>query len=98
MMDRSTIQSAWSAHSEADWPQFTSPHQGELMTLDTVISGCVVYFLDTPEGLDAQRAAILKDCLTDLTALVEDLDTDSVPYFTRLQELAALLLATTTQA
>ncbi len=41
------------------------------MTLDTVISGCVVYFLDSPEGLDAQRLAIVEDCVADLDNLTD---------------------------
>ena len=64
------------------------------MTLDTVISGCVVYFLDTPEGLDAQRIAILEDCVTDLDDLTDELDEDCRLYFQRLRELGTLLIAT----
>lgn len=95
MSDRTTIRSAWTAHSGSDWPQFSSPHQGELMTLDTVISGCVVYFLDTPEGLDSQRKNIVQDCLTDLEALIDDLDPETLPYFLRLKELGTLLITGT---
>lgn len=62
------------------------------MTLDTVISGCVVYYLDSSEGLDDQRITIVKDCLEDLDELTETLDTDSRPYFYRLRELGAMLL------
>jgi hypothetical protein len=64
------------------------------MTLDTVISGCVVYFLDTPEGLDPQRIIILKDCVTDLDDLTDELDEDCRLYFQRLRELGTLLIAT----
>ena len=53
-MDRDAVLSLWEAHKEERWPQVGNQHEGPLMTLDTVISGCVVYFLDSPEGLDAQ--------------------------------------------
>lgn len=62
------------------------------MTIDTVISGCVVFYLDTAEGLDAQRVAIVKDCLGDLDELTEILDSESKIYFFRLRELGAMLL------
>lgn len=91
-MDRHTIATAWERHCANDWPQFSSPHQGQLMTLDTVISGCVVYYLDSSEGLDDQRITIVKDCLEDLDELTETLDTDSRSYFYRLRELGAMLL------
>ena len=92
MSDRTTIRSAWTAHSGSDWPQFSSPHQGELMTLDTVISGCVVYYLASPDGLDEQRIAIVNDCLEDLDDLTGELDTEAQPYFHRLRELGNMLL------
>jgi len=62
------------------------------MTLDTVICGCVVYFLDSQEGLDEQRRGIVGDCLSDLEALEQELEEDSQPYFQRLHELGTLLL------
>lgn len=62
------------------------------MTIDTVISGCVVFYLDSSEGLDDQRMAIVKDCLGDLDELTGTLDAESQTYFYRLRELGALLL------
>ncbi len=62
------------------------------MTIDTVIGGCVVYYLDSPEGLDDQRVAIVKDCLGDLDDLTEALDTEPQAYFYRLRELGVMLL------
>src|SRR5438105_2508061 len=32
--------SLWHSHQHAGWPRFSSPNEGALMTLDTVISGC----------------------------------------------------------
>ena len=91
-MDRSMIATAWEQHCADGWPRFSSPDQGQLMTIDTVISGCVVYFLDSSEGLDDQRVAIVKDCLGDLDELTEALDTASQAYFYRLRKLGAMLL------
>lgn len=62
------------------------------MTLDTVISGCVVYFLESLDGLDTQRLGIVKDCLRDLEDLTEELEPDCQPYFLRLRELGEMLL------
>jgi hypothetical protein len=96
-MIRQSIETAWDQHRGNDWPQFTSSNQGQLMTLDTVISGCVVYYLDTPEGLDRQRVTIVEDCLKDLDDLTGELDADSQAYFLRLRRLGEMLLATETQ-
>ena len=93
-MTRDAIVVAWEQHCAEGWPQFSSPHQGQLMTLDTVISGCVVFYLDSPEGLDDQRIAIVKDCVCDLEDLTSELDTDFQAYFLRLRQLGELLLAT----
>lgn len=93
-MTRETIASAWAHHCGEGWPQFSSANQGQLMTLDTVISGCVVFYLDSPEGLDPKRIAIVKDCLTDLDDLTPELDVDSQAYFHGLRRLGELLLAT----
>ncbi|MEO8338510.1 MAG: hypothetical protein ABI604_02205 [Nitrospirota bacterium] len=93
-MDRDAVLSLWSFHKEERWPRVGGQHEGPLMTLDTVISGCAVYFLNSPEGLDAQRIGIIEDCLADLDNLTDELDEDSQPYFQRLRQLGALLLAT----
>jgi hypothetical protein len=96
-MTRQSIETAWAQHRGNDWPKFTSSNQGHLMTLDTVISGCVVYYLDTPEGLDRQRVTILEDCLKDLDDLTGELDADSQTYFLCLRRLGEMLLATAPQ-
>lgn len=93
-MDRDAVLSLWETHKEERWPQVGSHHEGALMTLDTVISGCVVYFLDSPEGLDAQRIGIIEDCVADLDTLADELEEDCRPYFHRLRQLGALLIAT----
>ncbi|BCA55576.1 hypothetical protein W02_27160 [Nitrospira sp. KM1] len=91
-MNRETITDLWEAHKEETWPQLPSEHEGPLMTLDTVIGGCVVYYLDSSDGLDEQRRGIIGDCLLDLESLEPDLDEESRPYFRRLRELGTLLL------
>jgi hypothetical protein len=96
-MARNEVAAAWEQHCLVGWPQFSSPHQGPLMTLDTVISGCVVFFLDSPEGLDPQRIALVRDCLNELEDLTAELDTDSQAYFLRLRRLGEILLTATPQ-
>ena len=93
-MTRQAIEAAWGRHREQDWPEFSSPHQGPLMTLDTVIGGCAVFYLDSPDGLDDRRVMIVQDCLNDLDELTHDLDPDSQAYFLHLRKLGELLLAT----
>lgn len=63
------------------------------MTLDTVISGCVTYYLDSAEGLDPQRVVMVEDCLADLNGLLPDLTDEAADYFERVRTLACLLLA-----
>ncbi len=93
-MDRETVNRLWETHKHDDWPRVAGEHEGPLMTLDTVISGCVVYFLDSQDGLDEQRRAIVGDCLSDLETLEQELEEDCLPYFHRLRELGTLLLIT----
>lgn len=91
-MNHPSIASIWDAHSRDGWPQFSSSNEGQLMTLDTVIGGCAVFYLDGPEGLDSQRIAILEDCVSDLDGLLDDLPEDSLEYFRRLRQLATALV------
>lgn len=86
------IAALWEVHREAGWPTFSAPSEGQLMTLDTVISGCVTYFLDSTEGLDPQRVEILEDCVADLDALLPDVPAEASGYFERLRTLAGLVL------
>ena len=62
------------------------------MTLDTVIGGCAVFYLDGQPEMDSQRLAILEDCVADLDGLLEDLSGDSLGYFQRLRRLATALV------
>ncbi len=89
---KEAIAALWEVHREAGWPPCGSPDEGELMTLDTVISGCVTYYLDSDEGLDEQRIGILEDCVADLDGILPDLSDEAEIYFERARGLAALLL------
>ncbi|MER3422485.1 MAG: hypothetical protein C4293_03900 [Nitrospiraceae bacterium] len=86
------INSLWQVHRDAGWPKVSGLHEGELMTLDTVISGCVTYFLESEEGLDPQRVGILQSCLADLNGLLPELGDEAISYFERLMALAGLVL------
>ncbi|MYA27868.1 MAG: hypothetical protein F4Z24_00730 [Nitrospira sp. SB0666_bin_27] len=81
----------WGVHQAAEWPAGVGSREGELMTLDTVISGCVTYFFEEND-LDPQRVAILEDCLSDLEAVLPELSDDPLAYFQRVKQLGALLL------
>jgi hypothetical protein len=94
-MTRQMIEAAWNRHCGTSWPEFSSHNQGQLMTLDTVISGCVVYYLDGSDGLDDRRLVIVRDCVNDLDDLTGELEGDCQAYFLRLRQLGEMLLATT---
>lgn len=82
----------WEIHQAAEWPVGVGSREGELMTLDTVISGCVTYFFEEHE-LDPQRVTILEDCLSDLEAALPELTEEPLDYFQRVKQLGSLLLA-----
>jgi hypothetical protein len=82
----------WQVHQGAGWPRGAGPNEGELMTLDTVIGGCVTYYLESPEGLDPQRLRILQDCMDELADLMPDVGEEAAEYFERLHALGRLLL------
>jgi hypothetical protein len=92
MTSQQYIASLWEEHSRDGWPQFSSPNEGQLMTLDTVIGGCAVFYLDGQPVMDSHRLAILEDCVTDLDGLLEDLPDDTLVYFQRLRRLATALV------
>ncbi len=81
----------WEIHQTAEWPVEVGSREGELMTLDTVIGGCVTHFFEE-HGLDSQRVAILEDCLSDLNAVLPELSDESLDYFERVKQLGTLLL------
>ncbi|MCY4612456.1 MAG: hypothetical protein OXB94_02390 [Nitrospira sp.] len=81
----------WEVHQAAEWPAEVGSREGELMTLDTVVCGCVAYFFEEHE-LDPQRVTILEDCLSDLEAVLPELSEDPLDYFRRVKQLGALLL------
>ncbi len=66
------------------------------MTLDTVVSGCALYFFDAEETLDPPRIDMLQTCLAELDDLLPDLSGECIDYFGRLRRLAELLVKSTT--
>ncbi len=83
--------SLWEIHCEAGWPTGLGSNEGELMTLDTVISGCVKYYF-SENRLDLKRVEILESCKTDLETLLPHLTGEARNYFDRLRALACILL------
>jgi hypothetical protein len=83
--------SLWKIHCDAGWPSELGSSEGELMTLDTVISGCVKYYF-TENRLDLKRIEILESCKNDLEALLPALSVEAQDYFNRLRTLACMLL------
>ena len=89
--DRAKFHEVWQVHQDADWPVDLGVDEGQLMTLDTVIGGCLTYFCEEHD-LDEQRVEILRDCLAELEGVVEDVSETPFEYFRRLQFLGKTLL------
>ena len=89
--DRQKIEDIWKVHQSDDWPNSLGGDEGQLMTLDTVIGGCLSYFLDEYQ-LDAPRVEILRDCLAELDPLFTDLPEEASEYFRRLRYLGVTVL------
>lgn len=83
--------SLWALHQSAGWPRAVGPNEGELMTLDTVIGGCVTFYLESEGELDERRIDILQTCLEELEALLPDLSDHAAEYFQRLRQVGSLL-------
>ena len=89
--DRVKFDEVWQVHQAADWPGDLGSEEGQLMTLDTVIGGCLTYFFDEHD-LDEQRVEILRDCLGELDGVWENLSEPATEYFRRIQFLGVTLL------
>ncbi len=90
--DNQALTLLWESHQAAAWPVAVGAHEGELMTLDTVFGGCVIYVLEE-RHLDPPRVTILEDGLAELEALLPELHEESLGYFERLKQLGLLALA-----
>lgn len=90
-LERETFDEMWQVHQDADWPGELGSDEGQLMTLDTVISGCLNYFCEE-HNLDEQRIEILRECLADLEGVVDSVSESPSEYFCRLQFLGTTLL------
>lgn len=89
--DREKLAEIWQVHQSTDWPDRLGSDEGQLMTLDTVIGGCLTYYFDE-HHLDEPRIEILRDCLAELESIAPDLSEASSEYFRRLRFLGATLL------
>ncbi len=89
--DREKFDEVWQVHQDAGWPGDLGSNEGQLMTLDTVIGGCLIYFIDEKD-LDEQRVEILRDCLAELEGKLEDIAETATEYFGRLRWLGTTLL------
>ncbi len=89
--DRAKFDEMWQVHQDAEWPGDLEGVEGQLMTLDTVICGCLTYFCQEHD-LDEQRVEILRECLAELEGIVEDVSETPSEYFHRLQFLGTTLL------
>ncbi len=86
--------SLWESYCKAAWPDEIGPHEGELMTLDAVITGCVRDFLSNV-SLQSNRIEILKGCMGELGVILPDLEGEVGEYFGRIHQLGHLLLQET---
>lgn len=86
------VMQLWESHRSASWPSGLGAHEGELMMIDTVVSGCATYYLESQDGLDQPRVEMLESCLNDLGNLLPDLEESAAAYFQRLQMLGSLML------
>jgi len=89
--DREKLDEIWQVHQSSDWPGGLGSDEGQLMTLDTVIGGCLTYYLDE-HHLDEPRIEILRDCLAELESIVPDLSEANSEYFRRLRFMGVTLL------
>ena len=89
--ERKRFDEAWQVHKGADWPCDLGSDEGQLMTLDTVIGGCLIYYIEE-QDLDEPRVEILRDCLAELEGFLEDIVETATEYFGRLQWLGTTLL------
>ena len=95
---RDDILKLWQAHQQAALPDVPHGSKGELFVLDDVLGGCVAFYLSDGGTVDQPRRAILEDYRADLGRLMSDLEPAAVAYFSRLNRLAGLLLATSPQS
>lgn len=89
--DRVKLDEIWQIHQSADWPGGLGDDEGQLMTLDTVIGGCLTYYFEE-HHLDDPRVEILRDCLEELESISQNFSEVNKEYFKRLRYLGVTLL------
>jgi hypothetical protein len=89
------IRKLWKAYLAAPFPRRLpgdNPDRVDLGVLDSYTAGCIDTFLSRNGRLDLWRTAILGLCYGDLCTFLPGLKGQGRQYFTRLKELAGLVL------
>ena len=91
----SEIIKLWQQHYSAAFPMGYSDRKIngiDLSLLDSEIAGCIHMYMHNHEELDSQRVQILREHLIDLNNIILLLDHEELIYFSRLSELANLII------
>jgi hypothetical protein len=91
----SVIQNRWREHCAAPFPEEAVLEEicGIcLVTLDSFSAGCIDAFLSNSGNLDKARLRVLESCSRDLAFVYPELNGGVREYFSRLQELARMVL------
>jgi hypothetical protein len=90
------IEELWSRHVQASFPPRCRGKEIkgiDLVLIDADTAGCVSTFLERNGHLDQCRLAILGLCYHHLGLVVAGLKGEGRDYFSRLEELAGLVLS-----
>ena len=88
------VRKLWKEHLAIPFPEECGTEVSgiDLMTLDTISAGCISTFLDGKGNPDLQRTSIPGICYRDLTFVTGRFDGKGKEYFSRLEQLAGLVL------
>jgi hypothetical protein len=92
--EHTLIEKLWIEHEAAEFPPASRCREvagSDLIDLDYTTAGCISTFLQS-KTLDTWRIVILGLCLHSLGKVVSKLDGDEREYFSRLEQLAILVL------
>lgn len=65
----------------------------EPVEIDTFTAGCVSTYVGNKGSLDIERINILKKCMSELEAILPELNSEGKEYFSILQKLGNLILS-----
>jgi hypothetical protein len=91
----SRIEELWRQHEKAPFPAGCRGEEVaaiDLVLIDAETAGCVSTFLGQAGRLDPWRLAILGLCYRNLAVVAAVLEGEDREYFTRLEELAGMVL------